>query len=300
MNLDLGGRVVFVAGASRGIGLGIAETLLAEGARVAMSARGAEKLVEAHDALAQQFGADSVWSAAGDLTQTADIERVVAACESEFGPMFGAVANVGLSPSPPGFDIIDDVWDAGLEQDLNSAFRLGRAALKRMSQRRDGALVFISSIAGVDTMGSPLIYGATKAAVTHMAKALARMAGETGVRVNTIAPGNIIFPGGSWEAQQHRPARRSMGALAKARSAAGSLRDAERDRRRRRLSAEPPRELRQRRDGGRRRRSDAVRGCAVLAVQRRSPRRVRTAAAMAAGAVAGKGETQLTLISHSR
>lgn len=199
MNLDLDGKVIFVAGASRGIGLGIAETLLAEGAKVAMAARGADRLADAHATLAGRFGAGRIWSAAGDLTQSVDIERIIGACEAEFGPLFGAVANVGLSPSPLGFDITDEVWQAGLDQNLNSAFRFTRSALARMAPRRDGALVFISSIAGVDAMGTPLVYGATKAAVNHMAKALAKMAGATGVRVNTIAPGNIIFPGSTWE-----------------------------------------------------------------------------------------------------
>jgi 3-oxoacyl-[acyl-carrier protein] reductase len=205
MDLDLEGRVVLVAGASRGIGLGIVEALLAEGARVAMAARGADALAAAHKRLADSHGADRVWSAAGDLTQSGDIERVVAACEETFGPMHGAVANVGLSPSPLGFDIPDEVWEAGLEQNLNSAFRFARAALTRMSARKAGALVFISSIAGLDTMGSPLVYGATKAGLNHLAKSLSRMAGDTGVRVNTIAPGNIIFPGGAWEANSTGP-----------------------------------------------------------------------------------------------
>lgn len=205
MNLELDEKVIFVAGASRGIGLGIAEALLAEGARVALAARGAEALAAVHAALAKTHGAGNVWSAAGDLTQSADIERLIAACETEFGALSGAVANVGLSPSPLGFDVADDVWQAGLDQNLNSGFRFARAALKRMAPRKQGALLFISSIAGVDTMGSPLVYGATKAAMNHMAKALSRMAGETGVRVNTIAPGNIIFPGGSWEANSTGP-----------------------------------------------------------------------------------------------
>lgn len=205
MDLGLDGKVVLVAGASRGIGLGIVNSLLAEGARVAMAARGAEALALTHEVLAAKSGAGRVWSLAGDMTQTADIERVVAACESEFGPIHGAVANVGLSPSPLGFAIDDDVWQAGLDQNLNAAFRFARAALTRMAPRREGALVFISSIAGIGALGSPLVYGATKAAVNHLSTALARQAGETGVRVNTIAPGNIIFPGGSWEANATGP-----------------------------------------------------------------------------------------------
>lgn len=205
MDLNLKDKVIFIAGASRGIGLGIAECLLAEGAKVALTARGAETLEKTHAALAEKYGAQNLWRMAGDMTQTADIEKALEACEREFGALDGAVANVGISPSPLGVDVTDAEWEQGLDQNLNAAFRLARGALKRMEARKRGALVFISSIAGVDTMGSPLIYGATKAGVNHMAKALSRFAGQTGVRVNTIAPGNIIFPGGSWEANSTGP-----------------------------------------------------------------------------------------------
>lgn len=205
MDLNLKSKIIFVAGASRGIGLGIAESLLAEGAKVALTARGAETLEKTHAALAEKYGAANLWRMAGDMTQTADIERALDACEKELGPIDGAVANVGISASPLGVDVTDKQWDEGLDQNLNAAFRLARGAVKRMEARKRGAMVFISSIAGVDTMGSPLIYGATKAGVNHMAKALSRFAGQTGVRINTICPGNIIFPGGSWEANSTGP-----------------------------------------------------------------------------------------------
>jgi 3-oxoacyl-[acyl-carrier protein] reductase len=205
MDLRFEGRRVLVVGASAGIGRATARMLAEEGARVAMAARGAEALDAAHAELSAQHGANRVWRMAGDMTRTADIDRIVAACESGFGPIFGAVANVGLSPSPLGFDVDDDVWEAGLDQNLNSAFRFARATLSRMAARREGALVFISSIAGIGALGSPVVYAATKAAVNHMSTALARFAGETGVRVNAVAPGNIIFPGGSWEANATGP-----------------------------------------------------------------------------------------------
>jgi 3-oxoacyl-[acyl-carrier protein] reductase len=161
MDLHLKDKVVFVAGASRGIGLGIVEACLREGARVAITARDA--------------------------------------AETEIGPIWGAVANVGLYDSPPGFDVDDANWDGAFTQNLDSAFRLGRAALKRMTPRGEGSLLFISSIAGLGALGTALTYGTAKAAMNHLAKELARIAGPTGVRVNTIAPGNIIFPGGGWE-----------------------------------------------------------------------------------------------------
>ncbi|MFN7056071.1 SDR family NAD(P)-dependent oxidoreductase [Hyphomonas sp.] len=205
MDLGLKDKVIFIAGASRGIGHGIAESLLKEGARVALTARGAEALEATRAAFAAEYGAGSVWSFAADLTQSAGINAAVAACEAEFGPLSGAVANVGLSPSPLGIDVSDEDWDAGLDQNLNSAFRLARAAIPRISANGGGSFLFISSIAGLGALGTPLIYGATKAAVNHLSTSIARFADDTKVRVNTIAPGNIIFPGSTWEKQSTGP-----------------------------------------------------------------------------------------------
>jgi 3-oxoacyl-[acyl-carrier protein] reductase len=205
MDLQLRDKVVFIAGGSRGIGLGIVEALLAEGAKVAITARGAPALEETRARLAGQFGADRIWARAGDMRQTAAIEEALAAAEAEVGPIWGAVANVGLHPCPPGFEVDDEAWDGGIDQNLDSSFRLARAALRRMTPRGEGALLFISSIAGLGALGTPLTYGAAKAAMNHLAKELARIAGPTGIRVNTIAPGNIIFPGGDWEERSTGP-----------------------------------------------------------------------------------------------
>ena len=199
MDLQLKDKVVFVAGASRGIGLGIVEALLEEGARVAIAARGAEKLEEERARLASRYGEDRLWARAGDLRDTKTIEEMVEAIETGFGPLWGAVANVGIHPCPPGFDVDDDNWTAGMQQNLDSAFRLARTCLRRMEPRRQGALLMISSIAGMAAMGSPLTYGTGKAAMNHLVRELSRIVGPSGVRINAIAPGNIIFPGGSWE-----------------------------------------------------------------------------------------------------
>lgn len=199
MDLQLKDRVVLIAGASRGIGLAIAEALLAEGAKVALTARGAEGLEKVRVDLSKRHGAGRVWAQAGDMQNTAVIDQVIARVEAEFGPLWGAVANVGLHPCPPGFEIDDETWNASFSQNLDSAYRFARTSLRRMSARGEGALLFISSVCGVQVVGSPLPYGVAKAGMNHMAKELARIAGPLGVRVNAIAPGNIIFPGGDWE-----------------------------------------------------------------------------------------------------
>lgn len=205
MHLGLDGKVIFVAGASRGIGLGIVEACLAEGAKVVISARGAEALEETRARLAAAYGADRLLAISGDMRDTKVIDDAVARTEAEFGPIFGAVANVGLHPCPPGIEIDDETWDAGFTQNLDSAWRLARATLRRMTPRGEGSVLLISSIAGLGALGTPLTYGTSKAAINHLTKELARIAGSSNVRVNCIAPGNIIFPGGSWETNSTGP-----------------------------------------------------------------------------------------------
>lgn len=205
MDLGLKDKVIFVAGASRGIGLGIVEACLAEGAKVAITARGAEALEETRARLAAQYGADKLWAMSGDMRDTATIEKALAGAEAELGPIFGAVANVGLHPCPLGAEVDDETWDAGFSQNLGSAWRLARGAFRLMAPRQEGAILFISSIAGLGALGTPLTYGTAKAGMNHLAKELARIAGPANVRVNAIAPGNIIFPGGEWEERSNGP-----------------------------------------------------------------------------------------------
>lgn len=199
MDLQLTDRVIFVAGGSRGIGLGIVESCLAEGAKVAFTARGEESLDASRVRLAEKHGPDRVWTFSGDMRDSAAVDTAVARAEAEVGPIWGAVANVGIDAAPFGFDLDDETWEAGLSQNLTSAFRLARPVLKRLTARGEGSLLFISSIAGLAATGTVLTYGTSKAAMAHMAKELSRLVGPSGVRVNTIAPGNIIFPGGAWE-----------------------------------------------------------------------------------------------------
>ncbi|WP_338465551.1 SDR family oxidoreductase [Novosphingobium sp. ZN18A2] len=201
MELGLQDKVIVVAGASRGIGLGIVEACLAEGARVALAARGADALRDVHERLAEKHGADRLWSMAGDMRETQAIETLLDRVEAEFGPVWGGVANVGLFPCPAGYDVDDETWAGGFAQNLDSSYRLARGLMRRMEPREEGAILFISSIAGLASLGTPLTYGTSKAAMNHLSGELARTAGPMGIRVNTIAPGNIIFPGGDWEAR---------------------------------------------------------------------------------------------------
>src|SRR5437868_4864922 len=98
MNLGLDGKVIFVAGASRGIGLGIVEACLAEGAKLAIAARGADDLEATRARLAAAYGEDRLLAITGDMRDSRTIEDAVARTEDSLGPLFGAVANVGIHP----------------------------------------------------------------------------------------------------------------------------------------------------------------------------------------------------------
>ena len=213
MDLNLLGKAVLVAGASRGIGRAIVEACLAEGANVGMTARGRETLASVAAELAERFGRERIWTFAGDMCDTEAIERALAGAEEALGALSGVVANVGIGTIPPGYTLSDEDWSAGISQNLDATYRLARGALARMMPRRCGALVFVSSIVGIDALGVPINYSTSKAAVNHLTKALAKLTGSAGVRINAVAPGNILFPGGSWDvmlAGERGPAIQSM------------------------------------------------------------------------------------------
>ncbi|MGB5949542.1 MAG: SDR family NAD(P)-dependent oxidoreductase [Parvibaculum sp.] len=205
MDLELKGKTVFIAGASRGIGFGMAQAFAREGARVALTGRGEAALDKAREALiAEGVPASGLLTIAGDMTNTADLAAALDATEAKLGALHAVIANVGMSKAPLGFDVSDELWDADLLQNLSGSFFLAREALKRIVKRpaaeREGAnLIFISSIAGVEALGTAVTYAASKAAVNQTTRALSKLVGKEGIRVNAIAPGNILFEGGVWE-----------------------------------------------------------------------------------------------------
>lgn len=199
MDLGLEGRHVLVAGASKGIGRGIAASFLAEGARVTLTGRGETALDEAAAALAHEFGRDRVARFACDMTVTNDIRAALEFAVDRFGALDAIIANVGGGYLKPGWDIADDDLEDALNHNLTGTLRLAREGLRRLEGREGASLTIISSIAGVDAMGAPWAYGVAKAGLNHFVADAARLVGPA-VRVNGVAPGNIRFEGGTWDA----------------------------------------------------------------------------------------------------
>ena len=199
MDLDLTDKVAFVAGSSRGIGKAIACQFLAEGGRVVITGRQAEAVTETVELLAAEGDAGRVLGCPGDLLQPEVISEVLAQVHARWGDVDCLVANVGSGTAKPGWDLNESDWQTVFNQNFWASRRLVEAVLPGMVRNQGGSLVFISSIVGVESVNAPLPYSAAKAAVISYGKNLARQVGPHEVRVNCVAPGNILFPGGTWE-----------------------------------------------------------------------------------------------------
>jgi 3-oxoacyl-[acyl-carrier protein] reductase len=126
------------------------------------------------------------------------------ATEKALGPLHCAIANVGLAKAPEGYDVTDELWVADFNQNFFSAAYLSREAVKRMmahpvDSRGDANIILISSIAGTNAYRSQITYSAAKAGMDHMARDMAKHIARHGIRMNVIAPGNIMFDGGVWD-----------------------------------------------------------------------------------------------------
>lgn len=199
MDLSLRDKIAFVAGSSRGIGLAVARGFLREGAKVAISGRNPGPLDQARDLLAAEAGRDRVLAISGDMTRERDLDQALSLVETTFGGLDAVVANVGSGTARSGWDLSPDDWQAALDLNLVGSMTLARKAMFRLIARGGGSITFISSIAGIEAINAPIGYSAAKAAVLSAMKSLSRLAGSQGVRVNAVAPGNVLFPGGSWE-----------------------------------------------------------------------------------------------------
>jgi 3-oxoacyl-[acyl-carrier protein] reductase len=199
MDLSLRDKVAFIAGSSRGVGLAIAQAFLREGAKVVISGRQPGPLDQAEASLTAEAGQDRVVAILGDMTREADLEQALGLVQARFGGLDAVVANLGSGTGRPGWDLSPDDWHSALTINLLGSMALASKAMSRLIARGGGSITFISSIAGLEAVSAPLGYSTAKAAVLSAMKSLARLAGPQGVRVNAVAPGNVLFPGGSWE-----------------------------------------------------------------------------------------------------
>ncbi len=235
MDLQLDGKVAVITGSSRGLGLAGARSLVGEGARVCLSARGAGRLADAVAELraaaaerrvagaepgaaaglagsAAELGAaaeppgaapgdEGVIGIEADLSTEAGVARVIDGAVEAFGGLDILVNNVGKAGGGGITEATDAEWRAALDQTLHPAIRASRLAVPHLRARGGGVILMIASIWGRES-GGRMTYNAVKAAEISLAKSLAGELAADNIRVNSVAPGSISFPGGSWAKRQ--------------------------------------------------------------------------------------------------
>lgn len=198
MDLGLHGKVALITGSSRGIGRGIATALAREGCKIVLCARDARRLRQAADEIAAE-GVE-VLALPGDVADPAVAEKLIAAIGERFGRLDILVNNVGGNRRGDFIATSDDDWQSVIELNLMAHVRVSRLAGRLMQAQGSGVIIFIASIFGREAGGPGLsIYNATKAGLISLAKIMALEMALYNVRVNSVAPGSIRFPGGSWD-----------------------------------------------------------------------------------------------------
>ena len=195
MNLGLQDRAAAVTGGSRGLGYAIAQSLLAEGCRVAICARDQARL----DTAARTLGHD-VFARPADVGRPGEVEAFIEAAASHFGALDILVHNAG-GGGGAGLESPDAEFTQSLEVNTLGGLRAARAAVPFMRRQRRGRIIFIASVWGRES-GGRTGYNMAKAAEISLAKALSRELAKDNILVNSVAPGSLLFPGGSWERRQ--------------------------------------------------------------------------------------------------
>lgn len=202
MDLVLSDKIAIVTGSSQGLGLASARALVAEGCRVCLCARGADRLMKVTAELQAQAGnSESVLAVQADLSTAAGIETVLDRTVQTFGGLDILVNNVGRAGGGDLLETSDADWQEALENTLYPAIRASRLAVPHMRRRGGGVIIIIASIYGRES-GGRMTYNAVKAAEISLAKSLAQQLAPDNIRVNSIAPGSILFPDGSWHRRQ--------------------------------------------------------------------------------------------------
>ena len=194
MDLKLANKACLVVGASRGIGRAIALAFAHEGATVSAIARGPDDLAT----LAAELPGTGHTQIVADLTTAEGVERAIDSTVTALGGIDIVVANVGKSFAREASQMDDDDFTKSLDMNLWTSVRVAQRSIPHLIKRGGGAITLISSIWGREAGGAPG-YNVAKAGVIALGKALARDYAKHNIRVNSVAPGSIMFPGGGWD-----------------------------------------------------------------------------------------------------
>jgi 3-oxoacyl-[acyl-carrier protein] reductase len=171
-------RSVLVTGGTRGIGLGIAQALAAQGDRVAVTHRGSAV-------------PDGLFGVRCDVTDVAEIDAAFAAVETEQGPVEVLVSNAGITDDTLLLRMGEEQFTRVLDANLTGAYRVAKRAAAKMLRARFGRMIFISSVVGLSGSAGQANYAASKAGLVGLARSIARELGSRGITANVVAPGFV-------------------------------------------------------------------------------------------------------------
>lgn len=202
MDLGLQGRVAAITGGSRGIGFAIAQALLDEGCKVAICARDQDELGAAADRLrwAKESSPPTLLTKPADVTVPGQVEAFINLADQVFGGLDILVNNAGGGGGAT-LDAPDADFQQALEINALAGLRAARAAVPHLRRRGGGRIIYIASVYGRES-GGRMGYNLAKAAEISLAKSLSRELAADKILVNCVAPGSILFPGGSWDRRQ--------------------------------------------------------------------------------------------------
>jgi 3-oxoacyl-[acyl-carrier protein] reductase len=198
MNLQLADKIAIVTGSSKGLGFATAMALAEEACHVTICARGEADLAVAAGQLRAVAGDERVLMVRADVATESGAGDVVRQTVQTFGGIDILVNNVGAARGSDIVNTTDDEWQDAFDQTLFPAIRASRLAVPHMRRRGGGVILMIASIWGREA-GGRMTYNAVKAAEISLAKAMAQQLAPDNIRVNSVAPGSILFPGGSWD-----------------------------------------------------------------------------------------------------
>ena len=190
----LKGKTALVTGSTSGIGLGIALALAREGAHVMLNGFGDAEGARAEVAAAGAASGSRVLYNGADMSQPAQIEAMVRACEAEFGALDILVNNAGIQHVANVEDFPVDRWDAIIAINLTSAFHTTRIALPGMKRRNWGRVLNIASVHGLVASAQKSAYVAAKHGLVGFTKSIALECATTGITHNAICPGWVLTP----------------------------------------------------------------------------------------------------------
>ena len=183
-------KIAIVTGGSRGIGRAIVESLARKGIKViANYNKSEEKAIELKEKLAKENIMIDIFKA--DVSKRTDVKDMIEYVIGKYGKIDVLVNNAGISQEKMFQDITDGDWDEIIKVNLYSAFCVTQETIKNMLKNKNGCIINISSIYGINGGSCAVMYSATKTGIDGMTKALAKELGPSNIRVNSIAPGCI-------------------------------------------------------------------------------------------------------------